>query len=143
MCHGSGRKGRVKHRLGAGTMRVTQQIDALEIMGVNLPTISSVLKCRYGDNHSTDGDIQYIFCRHHDCLHLLVWRTASACRFRMRPARTCLSEWFIWHPSSADLCALSSLPAYRHSSVMHRRRRPSKWAPDSVVCSTACYVFAD
>ena len=88
-----------------GTMRVTQQIDALEIMGVNsasyliLPKIGSKLSLLsdsskdsgIDDHDSFSGDFQYfcrsdrgflysLVCRYHECDGFGIWFTVLLCR---------------------------------------------------------------
>ena len=98
-----------------GTMRVTQQIDALEIMGVNsanyliLPKIAAmVTTIPLMVTFSIFAGIIGAFC-------------------------TC---WFggimsngLFGAASSSHCSLPlSLPAYRHSSVTPSKAVPSKWA---------------
>ena len=73
-----------------GTMRVTQQIDALEIMGVN---------------HSTDGDVQYIRRYHRCLLYLLVrWHHVGG-RFGIRLAvHVCRMVYLVRYHQVAVLC---------------------------------------
>lgn len=55
-----------------GTMRVTQQIDALEIMGVNSANYLILPKFCHGHHYPFPGDVQYL-CRYHRSLcHMLV-----------------------------------------------------------------------
>ena len=106
-----------------GTMRVTQQIDALEIMGVNsanyliLPKIAAMVH-----NHSTDGDVQYIRRYHRCLLYLLVRRHHVGGRFRIRLAvHVCRMVYLVRHHQVAVLCL------YHCQRIgilrLHRRRR--------------------
>ena len=74
-----------------GTMRVTQQIDALEIMGSKLCLLSDSSKDSGIDDHdSFSGDFQY-FCRsdrcflyslvcwYHECDGFGIWFTVLLC----------------------------------------------------------------
>ena len=68
-----------------GTMRVTQQIDALEIMGINSASYLILLKILGTHDHdSAAGYLQYIcrnhrgflyglVCRNHECYRLGIW----------------------------------------------------------------------
>lgn len=110
-----------------GAMRVTQQIDALEIMGVNsanyliLPKIAAMVTTI--PLMVTFSIFAGIIC----LLYLLVRRHHVGGRFRIRLAvHVCRMVYLVRHHQVAVLCL------YHCQRIgilrLHRRRRLSKWA---------------
>ena len=88
-----------------GTMRVTQQIDALEIMGQfrQLPHIAQ--NRSNGINYSADGNVQHIRRNHRCILYLLVRRYHVGGRFGIRTAiYVCRMVYLVRHHQIAVLC---------------------------------------
>ena len=85
-----------------GTMRVSQQIDALEIMGVNS---GSYVILPNGINYSADGNVQHIRRNHRCILYLLVRRYHVGGRFGIRAAiYVCRMVYLVRHHQIAVLC---------------------------------------
>ncbi|EJW96481.1 membrane protein containing DUF140 [gut metagenome] len=89
-----------------GTMRVTQQIDALEIMGINsanyliLPKIAALVT-----TIPLMVTFQYFFGNHRCFLYLLVWRNYVGSRFGIWPAiHVCRKVYLVWHHQITFFC---------------------------------------
>ena len=130
-----------------GTMRVTQQIDALEIMGVNsanyliLPKIAAMVTvipilviiqylCRYNR-----GLLYLLVCRSHEWLSILnmVWQYM-------------FNEWFIWAGIIKSLFfafIIASVSAFFGYTVEGGSIAVGKASTDSVVSSSVLILFAD
>ena len=111
-----------------GTMRVTQQIDALEIMGVNsanyliLPKIAAmVTTIPLMVTFSIFAGIIGAFCT--------CWFGGIMSAVDLEYGlQYMFVEWFYFGAASSSRCSLPlSLPVYRHSSVTPSKAVPSKW----------------
>jgi phospholipid/cholesterol/gamma-HCH transport system permease protein len=129
-----------------GTMRVTQQIDALEIMGVNSANYLILPKifC-HGHHYPFPGDVQYL-CGYH--------RAFATCWFGGIMSAVDLEyglqymfvEWFIWCGIIKSLFfafIIASVSAFFGYTVEGGSIEVGKASTDSVVCSSVLILFAD